>query len=163
MLSAECYFLGLFSTTTKSLLQCSHFAVAKRMVLPGQRRGVRFWQCGHSNSCLSNPGVIFGAINFDESGIDISREALVCRYARVHRRVRQDGHRARPNGCSRTRPQSRKISWATVVTDNQDSAAALERCRKGALPSVGEHYDSAQVRISLAALTLALATAMVLE
>src|SRR5450432_3195460 len=69
-------FLGLFSTTTKSLLQCSHFAVAKRIVLPGQSRGVRFWQCGHSNSCLSNPGVIFGTLDFDESGFIIATVLL---------------------------------------------------------------------------------------
>jgi hypothetical protein len=84
------YFLGSLSTTTKSLLQCWQVAVAKRIVFPGNKNGVRSWQCGHFNSCLSNPGVMFGTIDFYETGIHFSSEDLVCRYARVHRRVPWD-------------------------------------------------------------------------
>ena len=65
--------------------------MAKRIVFPGNKNGVRSWQCGHFNSCLSNPGVMFGTIDFYEIGIHSSREDLICRYARVHRRVRWGG------------------------------------------------------------------------
>jgi len=46
--AAASYFRRSFCTMRNSLLQCSHVAVVKRVVLPGQRYRVCSWQWGHS-------------------------------------------------------------------------------------------------------------------